>query len=189
MDEQQAGTTIVPTDSKDLARFGALFAGHPHVYGTYEITGQRDSGKLTGTAVTHRIDVNGLSQWDQLWAGHLSGTRSLGVVPIQPGDTCVFGAVDIDVYEGLEHASIAAHLVELQAPALACRSKSGGCHVFCWSKDPVHAHLMRARLAELARALGHADAEVFPKQDTCTQSAGTGSICRGSEVTKRPGTL
>lgn len=162
---------IVSVDTKILDSFHVLFAGHDLIYGQYNITGQLDSGKLTGIAKTNKI-VNGDSEWPALWKQHLNGAQSLGVIPIRSDNACMFGAIDIDVYDGLDHQAIAAMLAKTDAPALPCLSKSGGCHVYVWARDLVPAALMQARLAELAAVLGHPDAEVFPKQATCTESGG-----------------
>ena len=45
------------------------------------------------------------------------------------------------------------------------RSKSGGAHGFLFTKDPVPAVVMRAKLKIIASIIGHAKAEIYPKQD------------------------
>src|SRR5450631_2205979 len=101
--------TIV-TPATDLApRFHELFRGCESAHGTYTISGGlRDDGKVEGRAVTLRNAVT-----DHLWKLHLEGKQGLGIIPIGEGDKCGFGAIDIDVYDGLDHAHIASTVLRL----------------------------------------------------------------------------
>jgi hypothetical protein len=156
-----------PLDNKieQLAtRFHALFSGLPRAHGAYTLSGDTDDrGKEKGEAKTKRAPVT-----LDLWRQHLEGRQGLGIVPIRDDNTCVFGAVDIDVYDDLNHAGIATGLKELELPTVVCRSKSGGCHIYLFSAVPVAASLMQARLSEIKALIGHGKAEVFPKQKKIT---------------------
>ena len=145
-------------------RFMALFAGLQRGYGTYNnIDNTRDDGKRTGKAVTIRDQVT-----RDLWQAHLDGKSGLGIIPIRDDSTCVFGAVDVDVYDGLDMAQIAADLKRLGLPLIPCRSKSGGVHLYLFTKEPVPAADMQGTLQAVAALLGHGGAEIFPKQTKMT---------------------
>ncbi len=167
-----AGASKLPGDSCPAARtllemdfvtrFAALFAGHDSVYGCYNgIADQPDeNGKLLGTdRRTVRDAVT-----PALYEKHLAGTNGLGIVPIKLDSTVCFGAIDIDVYDGLSHAAIAKKLANAKIPLVVCRSKSGGAHIYCFTAEPVPAKMMVAKLKEVASMLGYGNAEIFPKQ-------------------------
>ena len=94
---------------------------------------------------------------------HLDGERPLGIIAIREDSTCLWGAVDIDKYD-LDHAQLVRDLAELGAPAIVCKTKSGGAHVYLFFSEPIPAQTVIDKLRELASALGHGDAEIFPKQ-------------------------
>jgi len=143
-------------------RFHALFAGLERAHGIYfKLDSEREDGKLT---CTRKPDTLVDPVTDALWLEHLTGGNGLGIVPIREDSTAMFGAIDIDVYDGLSHAAIAATLVELNLPLIPCRSKSGGCHVCLFTSVPVSAGAMQAKLSEIAAMIGHGTAEIFPKQ-------------------------
>ncbi|WP_321471051.1 hypothetical protein [uncultured Paludibaculum sp.] len=147
------------------ARFHALFAGLEKGHGTYNnICQQRADGKRTGDPLTKRAPVT-----DALWQAHLDGENGIGIIPIRDDGTCLFGAVDIDVYDGLDPAAIAAQLTKLKLPLMPCRSKSGGVHVYLFCKEPVPAQKIQERLRDVAARLGHGNSEIFPKQTQTTE--------------------
>ncbi len=88
----------------------------------------------------------------------------MGIIPIRDDSTCVFGAIDIDVYADIDHVQIVAMLAKLGYPLVVCRSKSGGAHVYLFAAEPVPAAKMQAKLRDIAARLGHGTAEIFPKQ-------------------------
>src|SRR5260370_23131590 len=119
MSEQQSSagasgttfTTIISGPSALAPRFHALFAGMERAHGAYGKPSERreEDGKLKGAAVTRREPVTNL-----LWERHLqSDANGIGIIPIRDDGTCVFGAVDVDVYAGLDHAAIASTLKRL----------------------------------------------------------------------------
>ena len=147
----------------DLAeKFASLFDGSKTAYGVYDVskTTQRSDGKLEGRAATKQAALTTA----QLEA-HLSGSGpGVGVVPIRDDNSCVFGAIDIDAYQGLDLRALVIKLQRLNIPLVVCRSKSGGAHVYCFARQPIAAGTMKAKLAEVAGFIGHGDAEIFPKQ-------------------------
>ncbi len=56
-------------------------------------------------------------------------------------------------------------LKKKKIPLTVFRSKSGGAHLFLFTKEPVPAVMMRDKLKTYASAIGHARAGIFPKQE------------------------
>lgn len=149
--------------SESLAsRFMGLFRGAERSHGTYAEEDEEAGGKRTikRTARTLREPVT-----EELWALHLAGERPLGIVPICEDDTCTWGAVDIDVYT-LDIPDLVKMLAEASVPAIVCRTKSGGAHVYLFFSEPIPAEAVVPKLRELAAFVGHGGSEIFPKQTT-----------------------
>ena len=98
-----------------------------------------------------------------LWKQHLDGKRPLGIVPIMEDATCVWGGIDIDEYN-VNLLEVVARVEQLKFPLVACRSKSGGLHLWLFMLEPVAAASMQSGLRSMAAALGFAGSEIFPKQ-------------------------
>lgn len=144
------------------ARLMSLFEGYSAAFGTYEgtVENQAKGGKLEikATARTVRSEVT-----LELWQQHVSGKSPLGIIPLRDNDTCVWGVIDIDNY-GLVYADVLSVVEREKLPLVACRSKSGGMHLFMFTEQPVAAVVMQTRLREMAAVLGYGSSEVFPKQ-------------------------
>lgn len=141
-------------------QFHELFRGLTRAYGTYKVeTTKADGQKLTGP----RSTIVGIVD-EALWAGHLSGSKRVGIVPITDDSTCRFGAIDIDVYDGLDYARIAREVREFKLPLLPTKSKSGGVHLWCFTTEPMGAAALQGKLQEFASCLGFGGVEIFPKQ-------------------------
>ena len=52
----------------------------------------------------------------------------------------------------------------LKLPLIVCRSKSGGAHVFLFTKENIPASLMQSKLKQMSIILGYEGSEIFPKQ-------------------------
>lgn len=138
------------------------FAGLTRAHGTYALGSDLKAdakGKLTGPRRTVQEPVTA-----ELWAKHLAGTYAIGVVPIREDSRASFGAIDIDVYDGLDLPALNRKVRGLGLPLIICRTKSGGAHLYLFLDEPAPAELVRGRLVEWAIALGYAGVEVFPKQ-------------------------
>lgn len=149
-------------DLTTARRFRALFTGMEKAYGCYDSIGKtvRDDGKLEGDAVTVRKPVT-----DELYQQHIEGKRSLGIIPIRDSDNCAcFGAIDVDTYDGLNHADVAQQIAKQGLPLVPCRSKSGGIHVYLFAASPVPAAKMQSKLRDISARLGFGGSECFPKQ-------------------------
>lgn len=143
----------------DISRFKAIFSGLDIAYGTYKIESAKGNGKQAGKAVVVRKPPT-----DDLWQKHLEGVEpSLGIIPIRADNTCIWGCIDIDQYP-LDHTGLVKLIRENELPLVVCRSKSGGAHVFLFTKEPIPAAEMQKFLRTSAALLGQAGREIFPKQ-------------------------
>ncbi len=145
---------------RELAiRFKELFDGAEKGYGQYDVTGAKDeNGKRVGNAVTKHDTVT-LGMWED----HLAGKRGLGIIPIKE-DTVRFGAIDIDVYDGIDHQKLVQLVQKHKLPLVVCRSKSGGAHIYVFCSEEISAAVVQKKLSEWAAFLGYGTSEIFPKQ-------------------------
>lgn len=147
------------------------FHGLERAYGTYSlkraVKKARQGDKLVGTAKTILEEIT-----PHHWKDHLEGRTGIGIVPIRDDATCYFGAIDIDIYKGLDITGIFLQIKEQDMPLVPFRTKSGGLHLYCFIKDPVPCDIMRIKLEEFAAFLGFGGAEVFPKQDEVLSDRG-----------------
>ena len=137
-------------------QFSEIFAGNTHGYGLYN-DGEH---KFVKAPVTK-----------ELYAKHLNGELSLGIVPIRADGKCKFGALDIDDHKkGLKKDFDYKKLLEkikfLKLPLVVCRSKSGGAHCYLFLTEWVSAATVRQTLKKMSYALGYerGTVEIFPKQ-------------------------
>jgi hypothetical protein len=144
-------------------RFSRLFAGLERSHGRYVVPPNarpQERGKLhdkSWAATVHApITLDLVKE-------HLGGVAGLGVVPIRDDDTCVFGAIDVDVYP-LDLPDLNQRVIMLGLPLVICRTKSGGAHLYLFLRAPATAEMVRGRLMEWSAALGYSGVEVFPKQ-------------------------
>jgi phosphoglycolate phosphatase-like HAD superfamily hydrolase len=169
-----------------LERFKQVFSGLEIAYGQ---TKKTDNFSETGKHQTKSFTIKN-PPTDKLWQAHLDGEDpALGIVPIREDNKCKWGCIDIDTYP-FDHKSFIKKIRDKNIPMILFRSKSGGAHAFLFTKDFVPASLMRDRLKKIAAELGHARAEIFPKQDYIRADRGdTGSFLNlpyhGSDNTVR----
>ncbi len=146
-----------------------LFDGLDRAYGTYQVT-EKDGEKLTGKGKTIQAPVT-----QDIWKLHLSGERSLGIIPIRDDNTIAFAAIDIDIYP-LDHAKLEDKIKDLGLPLMVGKTKSGGAHLWLFIKPPgALAEMVRPRMAEWAAELGYSGVEIFPKQDEIHSKEDTGN--------------
>ena len=141
-------------------KFKNIFEGLKIAYGQYQKGDVAANGdKQKGKAFIVRKNVS-----DDLWEKHLQGKGpALGIIPIREDNTCRWGCVDIDSYN-LDHGSLIQSIRHLNFPLIVCRSKSGGAHVFLFTKEFIAASLMQSTLKKIAKVLGYEGSEIFPKQ-------------------------
>ena len=145
--------------STESDKFKHIFRGLELAYGTYAVSGNKN-GKQTGKASIVRTP-----RTTELWEEHLSGKGSaIGIIPINEESQCVWGCIDVDEYVGLDHKVLVEKIRTLELPLVVCRSKSGGAHIFLFSKEWMPAKDMQDTLKNMASALGYNGSEIFPKQ-------------------------
>ena len=142
-----------------MEKFKQIFSGLTIAYGQYQPGERGENGKQKGKAFIVRKPVT-----DELWTNHLGGEGpALGIIPITENNDCRWGCIDIDEYD-LDHISLIKSIRNLKLPVIVCRSKSGGAHVFLFTKENISAALMQNTLKKFAVVLGYEGSEIFPKQ-------------------------
>ena len=141
-------------------KFIEIFSGLTRAYGQTQSRHKNEAGKLEAKSWIVKEDLT-----EQRWIDHLDGKEpSLGIIPIRDDNTCTWGAIDIDTYDGFDHKKLVNKIVEKKLPLVVCKSKSGGAHVFLFLQQACSAKDMQMKLAEIAAWLGYGESEVFPKQ-------------------------
>lgn len=141
------------------SRFMAAFEGHSAAHGQTQISEERRAGKQKATS---RIVKKPLTL--QLIESHLEGKWGVGAIPINEDNKCKFGALDIDQYP-LDLPALDKKIRDAKIPAIVCRSKSGGAHVFFFFSEWISAGEFRDKASEIASYLGYGGCEIFPKQE------------------------
>ena len=139
-------------------KFYELFKGSGRAHGTFEINDSNDI-KQKGVGKTIRSGGAELKHWNS----HLEGNYGIGVIPINEENRVCWGCIDVDVYP-LEFKHLVGMIENLKCPLVVCRSKSGGAHIFLFTKEFVPAGEMQDVLRDLSASLGHGGVEIFPKQ-------------------------
>ena len=155
-----------------IEKFKNIFKGLERAHGCTKVGPTNNNGeKVKGQSFVVREPVT-----DELWLKHLQGKQSLGIIPINDDNECVWGCVDIDSYAGFDHKKLIEKIKQFKLPLVVCRSKSGGAHVFLFSEKPVNAERMRDKLTEIKTLLGYGGSEVFPKQIRLKSQDDTGNF-------------
>lgn len=155
-------------DLDDVAsRFMRLFNGYDGAYYLAEVTGKFSPA---GKAITKYRTVRERIQ-HQTWVDHLHGKLGLLVIPIDKDNNVSWGCIDVDDYT-LDHKTLVEKIQRLRLPLIVCRSKSGGCHIFVFTKEPVTASEMKVWLSNVSAGLGISGSEVFPKQSEVLLESG-----------------
>lgn len=143
------------------ARLMELFAGHPAAHGTHgepNYDAAKNKWEIKQTASTKKDKVT-----VELWERHIAGTYPLGIITIKPNSTVQWGCIDIDEYQD-DLLHLISQIEVHNYPLVPCRSKSGGLHLFLFLTSPAPAIAVITFLRDVAAHLGHATAEIFPKQ-------------------------
>ena len=142
-----------------IEKFENIFTGLTVAYGQYQKGDRSENGKQKGKAFIVRKKVT-----KELWDNHIKGVGpALGIIPITEKNECKWGCIDIDEYN-FNHKTLITNIRKLKFPLVVCRSKSGGAHVFLFTKDYVPAIKMQTTLKKMAKSLGYEGSEIFPKQ-------------------------
>ena len=127
-----------------VERFKNIFQGLNSAYGQYVSKVSLTNGeKVKGKAFIKKDLVT-----DKLWQDHLEGKDpALGIIPINVDSQCKWGCIDIDQYN-FDHKTFITRIRKKNLPFILCRSKSGGAHVFLFTKEFIEAEAMQAKLKE-----------------------------------------
>lgn len=145
-----------------------LFGGHGSAHGTHGVPEKKPGSvkwEIKSTAETRRGPVT-----EEMWQDHLDGKLPVGIIPIREDSTCSWGSIDVDEYGdgdqdwGGSLLELVARIEKAKLPLVPCRSKSGGLHLFIFTKEPQPAGAFQAVLRDVAASLGLAGCEIFPKQ-------------------------
>ncbi len=140
-------------------KFKEIFTGLQTAYGQYQKGERGENGKQKGKAFIVRKQIT-----DNLWEDHLNGIDpALGIIPINEDNNCKWGCIDVDQYN-LDHTAIVKKIRNLKLPLILFRSKSGGAHIFLFTKEFIPASLMQTTLKKISDTLGYEGVEIFPKQ-------------------------
>jgi len=110
---------------------------------------------------------SGKSITDKDYQQHLDGTKSIGVQPCNDDGLARFGAIDIDpkVYKNLDVKYYLDIIQEKELPLIPARSKSGGLHLYVFTKELVKAKIIKDFLEEVLFLFKlPINTEIFPKQ-------------------------
>ncbi|WP_414815249.1 TOTE conflict system archaeo-eukaryotic primase domain-containing protein [Rhizobium sp. IY2] len=156
--------TTINNESRAYAeRFHVLFAGATTHHGTYRheptLVEPGEKMSIRGSARTIREPPT-----PTLWERHLDGAAPLGICPLRPDDTCLWGCIDDDDRKA-DHAALVRRVRAAGLSAIVCRSKSGGAHLYFFLSSPMPAVDLQQKLREIATSLGYPpETEIFPKQ-------------------------
>jgi hypothetical protein len=138
----------------------ALFEGSDLAHGRSEMT--QEVSKKGKHETKSWIEKRAVTLKD--WEEHLAGKRGIGIPPLNSKNQVRWGAIDVDVYNGLDLDALNTNIQMAGLPLVLCRSKSGGPHIFLFTEVWVPASEMIEKLDALAAFLGFATSEIFPKQ-------------------------
>lgn len=162
------------TDTEaQVGRFMALFSGREGHMGTFKAKGT-DGRKTLGEAkMLERSAVK-----SDFKAHLFEPGLSIGQVPIRDDNSCLFGAIDYDVYDD-NYADLLDNIHRKNLSLIPCTTKSGGLHLYVFFSEPVPAILVRDLLKKYSSILGIAnvidrrgktvEVEIFPKQNTINE--------------------
>lgn len=147
-------------DDLSLRRFMALFRGNTRSFGRWDPAKPKDKQSITEkaefTADHFRSHLEG------------NGGIGIGIVPIRDDGSCFWGAIDIDNHgsdKDIDIRGVERRVAELELPLVACRSKSGGVHLYIFFSEPVRADIVRAVLQRWAKSLEVEGVDcIYPKQ-------------------------
>ena len=142
-----------------------LFLGSDVAHGRSEMTQKISSkGKHETKSWTEKRPVS-IDDWEK----HLQGVAGIGIPPLNSKNEVRWGAVDVDVYAGLDLQKLNNEIQQKGLPLIIFRSKSGGPHIYLFLRDWVPASEVVEKMDSLAGCLGFGTSEIFPKQVAIAQ--------------------
>ena len=104
---------------------------------------------------------------DEDYNNHLAGKKSIGIQPCNDKGMASFGAIDVDPkkYIGFEMQKYLEIIQEKELPIIPVKSKSGGLHLYVFTKELVKASDIREFLETLLFTFElPSNTEIYPKQ-------------------------
>ncbi len=164
-----------------MKEFIKAFSGLQRNFGRCDMSkGYTDpsSGKI-------RFDQNGKdygwakrSVTEEDYISHLDGKIAIGIQPCDDDDNALFGAIDVDPknYAEFKPEKYLRIIQDKELPLIPVKSKSGGLHIYVFTREKVKATDIREFLDHMLFILGlPATTEIFPKQTTLKSQDGNKS--------------
>jgi len=148
--------------------FIKYFTGLKRNYGFCNISNgytDPDTGKLKFKSGDYGWSGKPITDAD--YKQHLDGTKSIGIQPCNDNNLARFGAIDIDPknYKELDTKFFLDTIQEKELPLIPVRSKSGGLHLYLFTKELVKAKEIKDFLEQVLFLFKlPISTEIFPKQ-------------------------
>ena len=157
-----------------MEEFITYFTGLKRNYGFCNIdNGYKDpeSGKIKFKPGDYGWSSSPVLKQD--YQDHLEGKKSIGIQPCDDDGMASFGAIDIDPdYKNFNASKYLKIIEENDLPVVPIKSKSGGLHVYVFTKAKIQASEIREFLETLFFSFGlPANTEIFPKQTKLGENA------------------
>ena len=151
-----------------MKEFAKFFSGLERDYGFCNVQNgyiEPESGKLKFDPGDYGWSKRPIT--DQDYESHLTGKKAIGIQPCDDRSQASFGAIDVDPkdYKTFNLQKYLKVIEEKNLPVIPIESKSGGLHIYVFTKEKVSATLIREFLSNLLFLfkLPH-NTEIFPKQ-------------------------
>ena len=151
-----------------MQEFIKNFTGLERNYGYCNISNgykDPDTGKIRFKNGDYGWSGKPITQFD--YKQHLDGTKSIGIQPCNDSDLARFGAIDIDpkIYKNLDVKYYLDIIQEKELPLIPVKSKSGGLHLYLFTKELVRAKVIKDFLEDVLFLFKlPINTEIFPKQ-------------------------
>ena len=151
-----------------MQEFIKNFTGLKRNYGFCNISNgyeDPDTGKIKFRSGDYGWSGKPITELD--YKQHLDGTKSIGIQPCNDNDLAKFGAIDIDpkIYKDLNIKYYLDIIQEKELPLIPVKSKSGGLHLYLFTKELVRAKIIKDFLEDVLFLFKlPINTEIFPKQ-------------------------
>lgn len=173
---------------KQVGIFKQIFTGNTDIYGQNDLNNityeeGSDKGKTKIRTIQKPLT-------ESSYANHLTGKYGLAVCPINSDSKCLYGVIDIDLYDSKSKytkTKLVNFIYEYNLPLIPFDTKSGGLHLYLFLRQETSAKSLVNVLNKFVRVLGLdklftdnanvSKVEVFPKQTVLVEGQ------RGSTIT------
>ena len=145
----------------DVSRLYDLYYNGQMNYGTFVYGNIEEGGKVRGEGrLVYAVPTQSVFQ------RHCDGQQSIGLSPLNTTTgKCLWGAIDIDKYEGHKLSTIVKAIYDFHMPLVPFYSKSKKLHLFVFFTTPVDASRVREYLRDYIYMFDcDPKTEIFPKQ-------------------------